>query len=136
MNINDIKLTSDERNNILISILKEINLHKEWLETREYKSDSDRRYLEKTFDTLKSAFNKINYREVDWTSHNIFGLEEQHYKLFIRVHKKHIAAMGTDNQLKYALCNVKSVNWDQEENCIKVYYDDAWWHYDDRGVWW
>lgn len=38
-------------------------------------------------------------------------------------------AFGTKNQKKYALINVKDIVWDEDEDCLKVYYEDEWWHY-------
>lgn len=62
-------------------------------------------------------------------------LTETQQQLFLRVHEKHLKAMGTDNQRKYALENVKKVAWDREEQTVNVYYEDTWWHYDKRGCW-
>jgi hypothetical protein len=64
-----------------------------------------------------------------------FGLTEEQSKLFLDIHKSHMAAMGSDNQAKYSLAAVRNVVWDREDDCIKVYYDDIWWHYDRRGQW-
>jgi hypothetical protein len=63
-------------------------------------------------------------------------LADDQKHLFLSVHRSHMKMMGSDNQKKYALENVKKVVWDKKENCIKVYYEDNWWHYDKRGVWW
>lgn len=66
----------------------------------------------------------------------MFELTEEQEKLFLRVHKRHMAMNGTSNQKKYALENVRNVEWDGKKDCLKVYYDDEWWHYDERGQWW
>ncbi|QQY96011.1 hypothetical protein [Bacillus thuringiensis] len=44
-------------------------------------------------------------------------------------HERHMQAFGTKNQKKYALINVKDIIWDEDEDCLKVYYEDEWWHY-------
>lgn len=65
----------------------------------------------------------------------ISKLTKDQAKLFQSMHKKHLSAMGTEMQKKYSLENLKKVVWDNSENCLKVYYDDNWWHYDSRGCW-
>lgn len=62
-------------------------------------------------------------------------LTDEQKQLFLNVHKSHMKAMGTDNQKKYALENVKKVVWDEKEQTVNVYYEDIWWHYDKRGCW-
>jgi hypothetical protein len=65
-----------------------------------------------------------------------FGLTQEQAELFLNIHKCHMAAMGSENQTKYSLAYVRNVIWDAEDDCLKVYYDDIWWHYDRRGCWW
>lgn len=72
------------------------------------------------------AFNKVK---------GYSKLTENQAKFFQRMHKKHMSAMGTDNQIKYALENLKKIVWDKKLDCLKVYYQDIWWHYDKRGCW-
>ena len=44
--------------------------------------------------------------------------------------------MGTDEQKKRTLDNVTRIIWDEEEQCLKVYYKDGeWWHYGADGEW-
>jgi hypothetical protein len=62
-------------------------------------------------------------------------LSEEQKKMFIRIHNNHMKAMGSENQRKYAKENLKKILWDAKENCLKVYYEDVWWHYDTRGCW-
>lgn len=64
------------------------------------------------------------------------GLTKNQGELFLSVHKSHRAAMGSENQRKYALHNVRNVVWNIEEDCLHVHFDDVWWHYDKRGCWW
>ncbi|MEG7342538.1 hypothetical protein V6E27_28735 [Bacillus cereus] len=59
----------------------------------------------------------------------MFKLTKEQYELFIKVHERHMQAFGTKNQQKYALINVKDIVWDEDEDCLKVYYEDEWWHY-------
>jgi hypothetical protein len=63
------------------------------------------------------------------------SLTDQQQQLFQSVHKRHMSAFGSENKLKYALDNLREINWDRKENCLKVYYDDVWWHYDTKGDW-
>lgn len=56
----------------------------------------------------------------------MFDLTQEQYELFIKVHERHMKAFGTDNQKKYSLNNVEHVIWDENENCLKVYYADEW----------
>jgi hypothetical protein len=62
-------------------------------------------------------------------------LTEEQQQLFNRIHNRHMKAMGTDNQKKYAKENLKKVIWDSKEKRLKVHYEDIWWHYDTRGCW-
>jgi hypothetical protein len=65
-----------------------------------------------------------------------FGLTQEQAEMFLNIHKSHIAAMGSENQKKYGLAYVENVIWNAEKDCLKVYYEDIWWHYDRRGCWW
>lgn len=64
-------------------------------------------------------------------------LTEQEQKLFIRVYKSHLAAMGTEMRKKYLPENLKSIKWVPKENCLHVYWKGktCWFHYDTRGCW-
>jgi hypothetical protein len=64
-----------------------------------------------------------------------FGLTQEQAEMFLNIHKSHLAAMGSENQKKYGLAYVQNVIWDATDDCLKVYYDDIWWHYDRRGHW-
>ncbi|MEH7392437.1 hypothetical protein [Bacillus sp. JJ1474] len=65
----------------------------------------------------------------------MFGLSPKQYFLFLSIHVKHLKSMGSELQKKYCLSKVKDVVWDKQEDCLKVYYDDTWWHYDKSGRW-
>lgn len=65
-----------------------------------------------------------------------FGLTQEQTEMFLDIHKNHMAAMGADNQKKYSLLHLQNIIWDQEKDCLKVYYEDIWWHYDRKGQWW
>ncbi|MBY0224118.1 hypothetical protein [Sporosarcina aquimarina] len=55
-------------------------------------------------------------------------------ELFHRVHAKHLKMMGTDERAKHSIENVTRVLWDEEEQCLKVYYKEGdWWHYTASG---
>ena len=61
---------------------------------------------------------------------NIQHLSQLHAELFHSIHAKHLKALGTDEQSKRSLTNVTRVMWDEEEQCLKVWYSDGeWWHY-------
>jgi hypothetical protein len=62
-------------------------------------------------------------------------LTDEQRQLFEKTHASHMRSMGTENQQKYAKESLKKVVWDSNENCLKVYYGDIWWHYDTRGRW-
>lgn len=62
-------------------------------------------------------------------------LTEEQKSLFLRVHKSHMKAFGTENKKKYAIEKIKKIVWDKEEHTVNVYYKDVWWHYDSRGCW-
>jgi hypothetical protein len=64
-----------------------------------------------------------------------FGLTQEQAEIFINIHKSHMAAMGSEDQKKYSFAHIQNVIWDAEDDCLKVYYDDIWWHYDRRGNW-
>lgn len=66
---------------------------------------------------------------------NKFNLTQQQFDLFLRVHRAHMKAMGSDNQLKYSLSNIRKLAWDEGEQTVNVYYDDEWWHYNKKGCW-
>lgn len=65
----------------------------------------------------------------------MFDLTIEQYDLFIKVHQRHMAAFGTDDKRKYALENVERVIWDRDEDCLTVFYEDEWWHYDKDLTW-
>lgn len=65
----------------------------------------------------------------------MFDLMKEQFDLFMKVHNKHMEAFGSENKKKYAMENVKRVVWDQEEDCLKVYYEDEWWHYTKDLTW-
>jgi hypothetical protein len=67
---------------------------------------------------------------------NKFNLTEEQYALFTRVHTKHYEAWGTEERTKFTLDHVTNVVWDDEGDCLKVYYDFGdWWHYCKDGTW-
>lgn len=65
----------------------------------------------------------------------MFGLTFEQYALFLTVHVQHLSAMGLENQKKYCLSKIKNIEWDSNDNCIKVYYEDNWWHYTKDETW-
>lgn len=66
----------------------------------------------------------------------MFDLTAEQHDLLLRVHAEHMKYVGNEYKEKYALENVKKVVWDQQEDCLKIYYDDIWWHYTKTLEWW
>jgi hypothetical protein len=96
---------------------------------------------QKTFlvDVLKNTYGS-GYQQAanlaaDVVYNEKFKLSPEYFNWFIRIHRAHMRAWGTENQKKYSLPNVKDVVYDKQEDCLKVYYKDTWWHYDRRGQW-
>jgi len=90
-------------------------------------------FLENTYG---QGYQRAAHLGADIIYNERFKLSKEHYDWFIQVHRLHMKAWGTENQKKYSLPNVKDVIYDREEDCLKVYYKDVWWHYDRRGQWW
>jgi hypothetical protein len=81
---------------------------------------------------------KVNYLlkiKEDDLKENIFNLTDEQYEMFIETHNFHMQSMNTADKKKYALENVKKVEWDYQEDCLKVSYDDKWWYYDQSCSW-
>lgn len=91
--------------------------------------------VQKYLGNMKDDF-PFNIRKSVYRQMNIHGLTREQAELFLSVHRSHKAAMGTENQRKYHLANVRKVEWNDKENCLHVHYDDIWWHYDSHGQWW
>ncbi len=64
-----------------------------------------------------------------------FGLSEEQAQLFIDVYKKHKNSMDTEDQNTYSLATLRKVEWVEEESCLHVHFEDAWWHYSVDGSW-
>jgi hypothetical protein len=85
--------------------------------------------------TFGQGYQQAAKQTADIVYNEKFKLEPEHFDWFMRTHRAHMKAWGTDNQKKYSLPNVKDVIYDEAEDCLKVYYDDTWWHYDRRRTW-
>jgi hypothetical protein len=85
--------------------------------------------------TFGSGYQRAAKLATDVVYNEKFKLSPEHFNWFINIHRAHMRAWGTENQKKYALPNVKDVVYDKQEDCLKVYYKDTWWHYDRRGQW-
>lgn len=56
--------------------------------------------------------------------------------LFTKTYTKHLASMGTTKRSNYTEKHIKNVIWDEEENCLKVYFNNGdWWHYSTNEEW-
>jgi hypothetical protein len=67
----------------------------------------------------------------------MFGLKPEQYFLFLTVHVKHLKTLESkERQMDLSLKNIKEVIWDEEEDCLKVYYRNGdWWHYTKSEEW-
>ncbi|WP_371069112.1 hypothetical protein [Sediminibacillus sp. JSM 1682029] len=64
------------------------------------------------------------------------NLTDQQRAIFARTHVQHQEAMGLEKSKEYGIQNVKELRWDDEENCLKVYFANGdWWHYTPNGQW-
>jgi hypothetical protein len=66
---------------------------------------------------------------------NKFNLSIKQTDLLLQTHTSHMEAMGSQGKEKYSLRNIRKVLWDEKELCLKVYFDDVWWHYCKDGTW-
>lgn len=89
-------------------------------------------FLENTYG---QGYQRAAHLGVDIVYNERFKLSKEHYEWFIKIHRAHMRACGTEMQKKYSLPNIRDVIYDHEEDCLKVYYDDTWWHFDKRGCW-
>lgn len=85
--------------------------------------------------TYGSGYQKAANIAADVVYKDKFQLSPENFDWFIQIHRRHMQAWGTENQNKYSLPNVRNVIYDKVEDCLKVYYEDIWWHYDRRGNW-
>lgn len=90
-------------------------------------------FLENTYG---QGYQRAAHLSADIVYNEKFKLSREHYEWFIKTHRAHMQAWGMENQKKYSLPNVRDVKYDKREDCLKVYYEDVWWHYDRRGEWW
>jgi hypothetical protein len=66
----------------------------------------------------------------------MFDLTEEQYQLLLRVHAEHMKYCGSELKKKYTLDNAKSSVGRKREDCLKIYFDDIWWHYTKTLEWW
>lgn len=53
--------------------------------------------------------------------------------IFNETYSKHMQAMGTEMRLRHSKIN--RVEWVSEEQCVHVYFEHDWYHYDDKRTW-
>lgn len=64
------------------------------------------------------------------------NLTDNEYALFLQVYARHNSAMGLEKRKDYTLSDIVKVEWNEEEDCLHVYYKDGeWWHYCKDGTW-
>jgi uncharacterized protein YciU (UPF0263 family) len=100
---------------------------------REFSKKALQEYVNSAQDYCENKgydFMYLNYSE------NTFNLTEEQFDLFKWVHARHYAAWGTEARKKFTTDHIKKVVWDEDEDCLKVYYDSGdWWHYCKDGTW-
>jgi hypothetical protein len=92
-------------------------------------------FIDALRNTYGTGYQRAANLAADVVYNEKFKLSPEHFEWFMRTHRSHMRAWGTENQKKYSLPNVRDVKYDKREDCLKVYYDDEWWHYDRRGTW-
>jgi hypothetical protein len=131
---------TDLLNEMIIDCYDNNNFDSETVMFIERKREIKRQQREKFYDvqkylgSLKDGI-PFNVKRTVWRTMNRFGLTSEQAGMFLSIHRSHMKAMGEENQKKYALPNVRKVVWDEKDDCLKVYYEDTWWHYDRRGTW-
>lgn len=68
-----------------------------------------------------------------------FGLPADQAELLADVHTKHLSSFEqySDQWKKRIRGHIEKVEWEEEEDCFHVHYDDGeWYHYNRRGEWW
>lgn len=62
-------------------------------------------------------------------------LPEQLKEFFKEVHSAHLSAMGAEMRKKHTEDHIESIEWDNAEKCLKVYYDNGEWYQYSSGGW-
>lgn len=63
-------------------------------------------------------------------------LGEYGQKLFDRVHRRHLSAMGTEARKQYERDQVKRIKSNNKEKCLEVYFRNGeWFKYYPNGTW-
>ncbi|UKS67697.1 hypothetical protein [Rossellomorea marisflavi] len=63
-------------------------------------------------------------------------LNDSDYLLLLEVYANHNRSMGLEKRIDYSISHIVKVEKDQDEDCLKVYYENGdWWHYARNGEW-
>jgi hypothetical protein len=63
-------------------------------------------------------------------------LSNEQLELFHLTYHRHQRVMGKEMRTRYSRHNITKVVWDQEDDCLKVYYDNGdWLHYTRKFEW-
>lgn len=64
-------------------------------------------------------------------------LSVEQRNLFENVYLKHLSSMGEEQRKNYERSQLKEIQWDVNEKCLKVYWlgDTDWFHYTISGEW-
>jgi len=131
---------SELLNDMLMELYSKKDFESETVKFIDHKRDIVREKRDKFYDIQKYLGNlkdgyPFNVNRLVGRYMTKFGLTAEQSEMFLNIHKNHMAAMGTENQKKYARTKVKNVVWDYKDDCLKVYYEDIWWHYTKKGEW-
>lgn len=61
--------------------------------------------------------------------------QEQAVKTFYKVYSRHLSTMDQQAKLCYGLDDIKKIDWDNKQQCFKVYFANDWFHYTSSGEW-
>lgn len=63
-------------------------------------------------------------------------LTKEQQKLLERMQQRHQNAWESEKRrLEHSIEQMKRVEWDEQEKCLKVYYQADWYHYGLDGSW-
>lgn len=110
----------------VIYLLRKINELNKRLDTL----DKVRDYLINMYDGIPF---QVNMRVGRYMKR--FGLTEDQAQLLMDVHNDHWQSMGSEDREKYLLAAARNVEWIEEEKCLHVHFEDAWWLYLSNGSW-
>lgn len=83
--------------------------------------------FEKSGTTTKTTTNKIAVAK---------HLNDDEYKLFLKVYASHNRSMGLSEREKYTLSHIVKIERSNKGKCLRVHYNNGdWWYYSADGTW-